>query len=77
MFATKAISFLCFVSVVVAHEGHEHEQEPMLGPHKSLWYNSLPGDGGTQVKEWKVVRTQLIMSIGRFGVLWYFYLWAY
>ena len=38
------------VAVVFAHAGHE--QKPIAGPHKSLWYNtynSLPGDGGTQV----------------------------
>lgn len=31
-----------------AHAGHA-DQEPLEGPHKSLWYNTLPGDGGTQV----------------------------
>lgn len=26
-----------------------HGQDPLKeGPHKSLWYNTLPGDGGTQ-----------------------------
>ncbi|KAM0418982.1 hypothetical protein ACHAPT_012033 [Fusarium lateritium] len=30
----------------MAHAGHE--QEPLSGPHQSLWYNTLPGDGGTQ-----------------------------
>lgn len=26
-----------------------HIQEPLKqGPHKGLWYNTLPGDGGTQ-----------------------------
>jgi len=35
-------------SSVRAHEGHEH-QEPIEGPHQSLWFNRLPGDGGTQV----------------------------
>lgn len=34
-------------SVVSAHGSHD--QEPIEGPHKSLWYNTLPGDGGTQV----------------------------
>ena len=28
--------------------GHGHDQTPIAGPHKSLWYNRLPGDGGTQ-----------------------------
>lgn len=26
-----------------------HEQKSMAGPLQSLWYNRLPGDGGTQV----------------------------
>ncbi|KAK3073108.1 hypothetical protein LTR53_005589 [Teratosphaeriaceae sp. CCFEE 6253] len=33
---------------VAAHDGHADDQEPLEGPHKSLWYNTLPGDGGTQ-----------------------------
>src|SRR5437667_9214147 len=32
----------------LGHADHEN-QTPMSGPHKSLWYNTLPGDGGTQV----------------------------
>jgi agmatinase len=35
-------------AIVAAHGGHDHDQVPIEGPHKSLWYNSLPGDGGTQ-----------------------------
>ncbi|KAL1305064.1 hypothetical protein AAFC00_002002 [Neodothiora populina] len=35
-------------ATVAAHGDHEHEQEPIAGPLKSLWYNSLPGDGGKQ-----------------------------
>ena len=34
--------------VALAHTDHEN-QKPMSGPHKGLWYNTLPGDGGTQV----------------------------
>ncbi len=33
----------------LAHGDHEH-QIPIQGPHKALWYNTLPGDGGTQVR---------------------------
>ena len=30
---------------------HDHEEQEVLeGPHQSLWYNNLPGDGGTQVE---------------------------
>lgn len=43
----------CIVVLAVVALGHvEHEQKPIAGPHKSLWYNTLdklPGDGGTQV----------------------------
>ncbi|KAK4507139.1 hypothetical protein PRZ48_000873 [Zasmidium cellare] len=35
-------------AIVQAHGDHAHDQEPLAGPHKSLWYNTLPGDGGTQ-----------------------------
>ena len=36
------------VATALAHDDHS-EQDPIAGPHKSLWYNTLPGDGGTQV----------------------------
>ena len=35
------------VAGVCAHG--DHGQVPIAGPHASLWYNTLPGDGGTQV----------------------------
>jgi agmatinase len=35
-------------TVLQAHE-HDHDQEPIEGPLQKLWYNVLPGDGGTQV----------------------------
>ena len=41
-------SLVTLVAVAAAHDDHE-SQEPLNGPHKSLWYNTLPGDGGTQV----------------------------
>jgi agmatinase len=37
-----------FAAAVAAHGDHAN-QEPMEGPHQGLWYNTLPGDGGTQV----------------------------
>lgn len=40
---------LSFAAAVVAHGDHDHDQEPLAGPHEGLWYNTLPGDGGTQV----------------------------
>ena len=49
----KMLRLLATAAVVVtgvsAHGSHGEKQEPLTGPHKSLWYNTLPGDGGTQV----------------------------
>lgn len=39
-----------FIVAVLAHGDHDHDQEPVEGPHNGLWYNTLPGDGGTQVR---------------------------
>lgn len=36
------------VQVGSGHD-HDHDQTPIQGPHNGLWYNRLPGDGGTQV----------------------------
>ena len=44
----KALSIFSLSAAVLGHCDHEH-QAPISGPHKSLWYNTLPGDGGTQV----------------------------
>ena len=42
--------FLCLFALIVGAIGHaDQDQTPIAGPHKSLWYNALPGDGGTQV----------------------------
>lgn len=40
------VSLLTLSAVASAHSKH---QTPMSGPHQKLWYNTLPGDGGTQV----------------------------
>ena len=37
------------IALAAAHGDHNHDQTPIEGPHKALWYNALPGDGGTQV----------------------------
>ena len=42
-------TILLLVAAVAAHGDHDHDQEPMSSPHEGLWYNTLPGDGGTQV----------------------------
>lgn len=45
---SKTYLFAALAASVTAHGVHE-DQSPILGPHQSLWYNTLPGDGGTQV----------------------------
>jgi hypothetical protein len=42
-------AFVSFAAIVAAHGDHDHDQEPLTGPHEGLWYNTLPGDGGKQV----------------------------
>ena len=38
-----------FLLLLTLASGHgDHDQTPIQGPHKGLWYNQLPGDGGTQ-----------------------------
>ena len=40
-----------YIAVAFSHDAHN--QKPIAGPHKSLWYNTrnaIPGDGGTQVR---------------------------
>jgi hypothetical protein len=44
----QALAVVSLSAVALGHGDHEH-QTPISGPHKSLWYNTLPGDGGTQV----------------------------
>lgn len=41
-----AFALLALSSVVAAHSGHN--QAPVAGPYKDIWYNTLPGDGGIQ-----------------------------
>lgn len=59
---------------------HGNLQTPIAGPHQSLWYNTLPGDGGTQVSyphivrnQWLIVQADSVFSgISTFGRLPYF-----
>jgi len=63
-FYTMLTSFLtvaAFATVLLAHG--DHEQTPIAGPHKSLWYNTIPGDGGTQVG-YAVVSIGLVADSG-------------
>jgi len=70
-------------SLSAAHGGHD--QIPMAGPHKDLWYNTLPGDGGTQVCGWIQVNVFRCgfetnwygtLSLGWFSILWNIHLWS-
>ena len=45
---TNILTVAFLATSALAHGDHEH-QIPIAGPHKALWYNTLPGDGGTQV----------------------------
>jgi hypothetical protein len=45
---TNTLTVAALAASALAHGDHEH-QIPIAGPHKALWYNTLPGDGGTQV----------------------------
>jgi agmatinase len=45
---SNIFTFAFLATCALAHGDHEH-QIPIAGPHKALWYNTLPGDGGTQV----------------------------
>ncbi|TGO61183.1 hypothetical protein BCON_0029g00240 [Botryotinia convoluta] len=44
---TNILTVAALCASALAHGDHEN-QVPIAGPHKSLWYNTLPGDGGTQ-----------------------------
>lgn len=44
-----SVSVVFSLAALIAGHDH-HDQAPIVGPHKSLWYNTLPGDGGTQVR---------------------------
>ena len=68
---TKSGVLLLHLFAALSVNAHEHPgslQEPLAaqGPHReSLWYNSLPGDGGTQADS-------VFSGISTFGRLPYF-----
>lgn len=65
---TTALLFLAAISSVVGHEHTGSLQEPLnaQGPHRErLWYNTLPGDGGTQADS-------VFSGISTFGRLPYY-----
>lgn len=45
---TNILTVALLAISALAHGDHDN-QIPIQGPHKALWYNTLPGDGGTQV----------------------------
>jgi agmatinase len=47
MMHAHILNTLALASLAIAHG--DHQQVPLSGPHKQLWYNTLPGDGGKQV----------------------------
>ncbi|KAK5254670.1 hypothetical protein LTR96_001307 [Exophiala xenobiotica] len=61
----NSLALLACASCALAHGDHGHDQTPISGPHKSLWYNTLPGDGGTQADS-------VFSGISTFGRLPYF-----
>ena len=71
-----ALALAGFITAAAAHG--DHSQTPLAGPHKSLWYNTLPGDGGTQVR---IGPSIIFLSCptnevpGRFSILWDFHVW--
>jgi len=44
----RSVNTLLSLLVIVAAHG-DHQTPIKEGPHHGLWYNTLPGDGGTQV----------------------------
>ncbi|KAK1995472.1 agmatinase 1 [Colletotrichum falcatum] len=44
---SRSILALYLAATVYGHGDHG-AQKSIAGPHQSLWYNNLPGDGGTQ-----------------------------
>lgn len=55
----SVVGLLALLGIANAHGGHD--QTPLAGPHQRLWYNTLPGDGGTQVSK---SYPNLYLSIG-------------
>lgn len=58
-------TILALGCVALASAHGNHDQKPLSGPHKSLWYNNLPGDGGKQADS-------VFSGISTFGRLPYY-----
>lgn len=59
----STLSLLALSAIASAHS--DHRQKAIAGPHQSLWYNTIPGDGGTQADS-------VFSGISTFGRLPYF-----
>ncbi|KAK8070186.1 hypothetical protein PG994_006802 [Apiospora phragmitis] len=59
-----ATLFALGLATVASAHGN-HDQKPISGPHKGLWYNNLPGDGGKQADS-------VFSGISTFGRLPYY-----
>lgn len=75
---SKILAVAALAATVSGHGDHA-DQTPIEGPHKALWYNTLPGDGGTQVGPGAAYRVLCLLTVnftGRFGLFWHIYLRA-
>ncbi|KAI1177717.1 Arginase/deacetylase [Nemania sp. FL0916] len=61
----RAILAAIGTAVTVAGHGLQADENHLSGPHQSLWYNTLPGDGGTQADS-------VFSGISTFGRLPYY-----
>ncbi len=58
--ALFALGWAAMIWIATAHNGHENSQKVVSGPHKSLWYNRLPGDGGKQVNRARLIDSTFV-----------------
>lgn len=62
---TNLLTVAILATSALAHGDHQN-QVPIAGPHKALWYNTLPGDGGTQVGQLSLeIIDEYELTIGR------------
>lgn len=70
----SSVAGLLVLSALVTAHG-EQSQSQLAGPHQGLWYNTLPGDGGTQVStllsqvDSQFKKTHLTKQKGRLRIL--------
>ena len=65
---SSLVYLAAFAATVQAHG--DHQTVIKEGPHKALWYNTLPGDGGTQVSNALLESGQLALTpTGRLRLL--------